>query len=356
LNSSDLKFTELVSTSDRTGTVRYDQIVERGFMGPPRMNPDLPLLERPSHEKYSMAAQIKGKLKPTDPHAEIPHGANPHGSIPKADLQMSDEPAGEAAEAKADAEPKAEEPKAEEAKPAEEKAGDAKAAETKAPETKAAETKSADAKPAEPEINVVVVGDIDCLYGAFFALRARGEDPDNEFDFKFDNVPFVLNVLDVLAGDDRFVEIRTRRPSHRTLSEVAKRTEAAREAADKARQKFNEKFENTRMKEQKEFDDRLAELKKRPGVNPQQQMIEILQAQQVGQRRLDTKLETLKQERDREIKKSERDLAVKVREVQDNYKLWAVLLPPIPPLIVAFIVFFNRRANEREGVSKARLR
>jgi ABC-2 type transport system permease protein len=31
-------------------------------------------------------------------------------------------------------------------------------------------------------------------------------------------------------------------------------------------------------------------------------------------------------------------------------------LPPIPPLIVAFIVFFNRRANEREGVSKARLR
>jgi ABC-2 type transport system permease protein len=42
--------------------------------------------------------------------------------------------------------------------------------------------------------------------------------------------------------------------------------------------------------------------------------------------------------------------------VQDDYKLWAVLLPPIPPLIVAGIVFFNRRANEREGVSKARLR
>ena len=91
-------------------------------------------------------------------------------------------------------------------------------------------------------------------------------------------------------------------------------------------------------------------------MNPQQQMIEILQAQQVGQRRLDTKLETLKQERDRDIKKSEQQLAMTVRKVQDNYKLWAVLLPPIPPLIVAFIVFFNRRANEREGVSKARLR
>ena len=38
-------------------------------------------------------------------------------------------------------------------------------------------------------------------------------------------------------------------------------------------------------------------------------------------------------------------------KVQDCYKLWAVLLPPIPPLIVALVVFFNRRASEREGVS-----
>jgi len=33
-----------------------------------------------------------------------------------------------------------------------------------------------------------------------------------------------------------------------------------------------------------------------------------------------------------------------------------VLLPPIPPLLVAIVVFFTRRAREREGVSKARLR
>jgi ABC-2 type transport system permease protein len=42
--------------------------------------------------------------------------------------------------------------------------------------------------------------------------------------------------------------------------------------------------------------------------------------------------------------------------VQDWYKTAAVLLPPIPPLLVGLYVFFNRRAREREGVSKARLR
>jgi hypothetical protein len=45
-----------------------------------------------------------------------------------------------------------------------------------------------------------------------------------------------------------------------------------------------------------------------------------------------------------------------VRREQDRQKWLAVLLPPIPPLVVAFLVFFRRRALEREGVAKSRLR
>ncbi len=324
LNSSPLKFTELVSTSDRTGTVRYDQIFEPSFMGQPRMNPNLSLVERPSNEKYVLAAHITGKPKTEN-------------------IPMHDQGAETDA---ADA-------------PSEKSANDASKAsptgDSDAKDEPAAEGEAADAK-ADPEINVVVVGDIDCLYGAFFALRARGDDPDNEFEFQFDNVPFVLNVLDVLADDDRFVEIRTRRPAHRTLTTITAETEAARELADDAREKFVKKFETERAKAQKKFDDRIAELKKREGLDQQQAMIEILQAQQVGQLRLDSRVEQLKRDRDQQIKEIESQSAQRVREVQDRYKLWAVLLPPIPPLIVAFVVFFNRRASEREGVSKSRLR
>jgi hypothetical protein len=42
--------------------------------------------------------------------------------------------------------------------------------------------------------------------------------------------------------------------------------------------------------------------------------------------------------------------------VQNNYKLLAVLLPPLLPLVVGIAVFFNRRAAEREGVERSRLR
>jgi hypothetical protein len=36
--------------------------------------------------------------------------------------------------------------------------------------------------------------------------------------------------------------------------------------------------------------------------------------------------------------------------------LGAVLLPPIAPLLLAGFVFMGRRAREREGVNKKRLR
>ena len=61
-------------------------------------------------------------------------------------------------------------------------------------------------------------------------------------------------------------------------------------------------------------------------------------------------------DKDRKIKQIETKQASEIRRLQDRYKMWAVVLPPIPPLIVALIVFFTRRAREREGVARSRLR
>ena len=82
--------------------------------------------------------------------------------------------------------------------------------------------------PKSSEINVVLVADIDLLSPDFFRLREQGSIPEAGVTFDFDNVTFVLNTLDQLAGDDRFIEIRKRRPKHRTLAKVELKTEAAR--------------------------------------------------------------------------------------------------------------------------------
>ena len=197
------------------------------MMGAPRFNPELPLLERPTNDKYVLAAQITGAPK-------------------SANVPMSDKPAEDAANDDAKSDDKAETPPA-----------------------KAAEAKS------EPAINVVLVGDIDCLYSAFFNLRARGEDAEDDVEFRFDNVPFVLNVLDKLAGDERFIEIRTRRPSHRVLKKVNEATEKAREDADHEREKFRKRYEQTVAQVRKEFQEKVDKWEKAGGS--QQQTIQMLQ-------------------------------------------------------------------------------
>ena len=55
-----------------------------------------------------------------------------------------------------------------------------------------------------------------------FALREMGEKEEMMIDWKFQNVTFVLNILDSLAGDDRFVDIRKRTRPHRILTKIGK--------------------------------------------------------------------------------------------------------------------------------------
>jgi ABC-2 type transport system permease protein len=68
------------------------------------------------------------------------------------------------------------------------------------------------------------------------------------------------------------------------------------------------------------------------------------------------KISALEKEKNRRLKQSERELAAHIRGVQDRYKLLAVLLPPIPPVLLAFLVYFHRRQAEQEGVDTRRLR
>ena len=79
----------------------------------------------------------------------------------------------------------------------------------------------------EVDLHVVLVADIDMLSDAFFRLREMGESQENDINFQFDNVTFVLNVLDKLAGDERFIDIRKRRP-HASHADAHRRRNSSR--------------------------------------------------------------------------------------------------------------------------------
>jgi ABC-2 type transport system permease protein len=222
-----------------------------------------------------------------------------------------------------------------------------------------------EAKPAASgrPIRAVLVADVDLLDGRIFGLRNR---PDEVFGLDFDNVEFVLNALDELAGDDRFIAIRKRKPKHRTLERIEDAVASARDEADEKRAKFIQEFDKAEREASEsmqteigEFEKKIRELEAQGDADPQAAMQAVQQLasrQRLAQRRLDTKIEKLKSKRDADVAATERKLEADIRREQDRQKWLAVLLPPIPPLVVAFLVFFRRRALEREGVSKSRLR
>ena len=217
---------------------------------------------------------------------------------------------------------------------------------------------SADAaESAKGDLNVVVVSDMDILAGVFFLLRERASFFGERFaKWQVDNVPFVLNILDALAEDTRFIDIRKRRPVHRELTAIKQVSDAAKRDRDEARREAEENFNRLIDQEQDKLDKISETLQGRRDISPQQMQEEIAIAHRNGTSRIEARKAQLDREEQAEYRRIENEMAADIHRVQDRYKLMAVLLPPIPPLLIALCVFFVRRSRERESVNPLRMR
>ncbi|MEM1303503.1 MAG: Gldg family protein [Planctomycetota bacterium] len=217
----------------------------------------------------------------------------------------------------------------------------------------------ADGSAAEDEaakLNVVLVADIDLLADPFFSIRAIGSDSDALVDWRFQNVAFALNVLDELAGDDRFLAVRKRTREYSQLTRIADATEEFRDENLKERKKFIDEATAEIDKARQEFREKIAEVENRTDLNPLEKERLLVEEELRQQRIRDVKIAKLEKDRDRAIELSERELDLQIKGVQDRYKMAAVLLPPVLPVMLALLVYFHRRGLEKEGVSKQRLR
>ena len=73
----------------------------------------------------------------------------------------------------------------------------------------------------------------------------------------------------------------------------------------------------------------------------------------VLERRLGIQKQRFERERERDIKRIQRDVDLEIQRMQFSYKVWAVAIPWIPPFLVGLVVFVRRRLREREGIEKS---
>jgi len=193
------------------------------------------------------------------------------------------------------------------------------------------------------------VADVDFISDQFFEIRRRGME-----NLDLDNVSFFLNCIDVLAGDDSFVELRRRRVQHRTLTTVEARTRAYAEQRAVEEQQATADAQTALADAQQRLDARVGEVQSRTDLDATTKQIMARNLQEAESRRFDAAKATIEAARDTKIDASKEQMETQVRRIQSSIKTLAGLLPPIPVFVLGTLVFMRRQRREREGAAAAR--
>ncbi len=216
---------------------------------------------------------------------------------------------------------------------------------------KDAEKKKDDKAAATPaKINVIAIADLDLIGEQFFELRRRKIE-----DLEFDNVPFVLNCVDVLAGDESFVSLRRKRLIHRRLDALESQVkEFDAKLAEKTKQADQEASEEL-LQAQQTFDKEVEVVQKNTEWDERTKEIQLANLQRVAQRRFDVKKQVIEDKKLNEIREAKAESEENIRRIQNNFRFKTAAIPPLPPLILGLVVWFARIRRENLGANPKRL-
>jgi ABC-2 type transport system permease protein len=199
--------------------------------------------------------------------------------------------------------------------------------------------KEAPPLPGGGEVNVVFVADLDCI--SDFAFRIRRDAPEG---LNFDNVTFVLNCVDVLAGDESFVDLRKRRPRHRTLTLIEDKSKAHDDRLVDETRKAEEEAAAELKKAQANLDSKVAAVKSRTDLTDRDKDEKLQRLEDVENKRFENTKKEIEEKKQQAIEHSRTVKEQAVSAIRKQIKVFAVLLPPIPALLIA-LIFFAQRAT-----------
>jgi len=197
-------------------------------------------------------------------------------------------------------------------------------------------------------IQLIAIADVDFISEQFFAIRRAA--PGN---LSFDNVTFFLNAMDVLVGDDSFIDLRNRRVAHRTLARVEDRTSDFIERRAGEEQEAEAEADKALADAQQRLNDKVAEVRNRADLDAQAKAIMARNLEEVENRRLEVLKANIEATKEAKIQRSREDMEAQVRNIQSGIRTSAVLIPPIPVFVLGVLIFIRRQRRERAGAAAA---
>lgn len=209
---------------------------------------------------------------------------------------------------------------------------------------------ASDKEGAGEKIDAIYVADLDMIADWFFDLRER------EFaDLKLDNIPFVLNCVDELAGDGSLIDLRKRRARQRTLTAVEASTQQFIEKRNKEQREAEDEAKGELEEAKKRLSNKIAEVDKDNNLDQRAKAMKKQFLQQEESRRLTIQEAEIDNKKKARVELARDETEREIRRIERLYGSLAVWLPPIPALILGILVFLKRRGDEQRGINADRL-
>lgn len=200
-------------------------------------------------------------------------------------------------------------------------------------------------------VNAIVLSDLDMISDNLFDLWEQ----QGIQDFTIDNVLFLLNAVDALAGNEDFLELRGRYRRQRKLDEVELRREVAQRNLTKTIQEAQKTAQDKVTSARERIAEEVTRIDKDPSMDAGEKELRKATVRESMSRLVGQQIERIESETQSKIRESRIEANEKIKEVENAVRVQALVVPPILPLIVGLMVLGLRLLGEQRGIAKERM-
>lgn len=203
----------------------------------------------------------------------------------------------------------------------------------------------------QKKFQAIVIADADLISDGLYALRREGSE-----DFDLDNVTFVSNCIDSLAGASEFIALRKQRPRHRTLTRLEEIENRLRKDTRDVAKRTGDEAKEQLDAAQKRLDEAVEAIKSRTDLDRRTKDIQVAYVREREEAKLEAEKRRIEDEQQAAVRASQTKAERELKAVKDQIRLSAVALPPLPALLLGLIVYLVKASLEAAGTSAARRR
>lgn len=197
--------------------------------------------------------------------------------------------------------------------------------------------------------DIVAVADLDFISDNFFTIRAAASATAN-----FDNIPFFLNCIDLLAGDDSFIALRSRRRRQRTLERLESQTRRFADRRLREEQQAEQEAVAAIRSARSRLAGRVAEVDARSDLDALAKRTVLQNLEDNENRQLRVLQRKITAEKEAKIRASRETSEIQIRNIRTRIRALAILLPPLPVLLIGTAIFVRRTRRENDGARASR--